>query len=94
MFLFYPKVKNQNKKKKFKTNFNYLFLQNLKKEGNAVTYLYGYGGFDVSLMPSFSSMRCAFAEGFNGIVAVANLRGGYVFILFFLYFLYYSLTMN
>uniref|UniRef100_A0A7S4HME6 Prolyl endopeptidase n=1 Tax=Vannella robusta TaxID=1487602 RepID=A0A7S4HME6_9EUKA len=52
------------------------YPKDVKRDGNAVTYLYGYGGFDISLMPSFSSLRCAFAEGFNAVVAIANLRGG------------------
>lgn len=48
----------------------------LERNGSNPTYLYGYGGFDISLMPSFNPFRCAFMKGFNAIVAVANLRGG------------------
>lgn len=44
--------------------------------GKAVpTLLYGYGGFDVSLTPSFSATRMAWLEA-GGALAVANLRGG------------------
>ncbi len=44
--------------------------------GRAVpTLLYGYGGFDVSLTPSFSSVRMAWLEA-GGAFALANLRGG------------------
>lgn len=44
--------------------------------GKAVpTLLYGYGGFDVSLTPSFSSVRMAWLEA-GGAFALANLRGG------------------
>ena len=44
--------------------------------GRAVpTLLYGYGGFDVSLTPSFSSTRMAWLEA-GGAFAMANLRGG------------------
>ena len=39
------------------------------------TILYGYGGFDISLVPSYSSTRMAWLEG-GGALAVANLRGG------------------
>jgi prolyl oligopeptidase len=44
--------------------------------GRAVpTLLYGYGGFDVSLTPAFSSIRMAWLEA-GGAFALANLRGG------------------
>lgn len=39
------------------------------------TLLYGYGGFDVSLTPSFSAVRMAWLEA-GGAFAMANLRGG------------------
>ncbi|MBN8500996.1 MAG: S9 family peptidase, partial [Sphingomonadales bacterium] len=39
------------------------------------TLLYGYGGFDVSLTPSFSAGRMAWLEA-GGAYVVANLRGG------------------
>ncbi|MDX1675216.1 MAG: prolyl oligopeptidase family serine peptidase, partial [Longimicrobiales bacterium] len=47
----------------------------LEPDGDAPTLLYGYGGFNVSLTPSFSSSRVAFLER-GGIYAQANLRGG------------------
>ncbi len=44
--------------------------------GRAVpTLLYGYGGFDVSQVPSFSAVRMAWLEA-GGAFALANLRGG------------------
>jgi prolyl oligopeptidase len=44
--------------------------------GKAVpTLLYGYGGFDVSQVPSFSTMRMAWLEA-GGAFALANIRGG------------------
>ncbi len=41
----------------------------------APTILYGYGGFGISLTPSFSVARLAWVER-GGVLAVANLRGG------------------
>jgi prolyl oligopeptidase len=39
------------------------------------TYLYGYGGFDISLTPSFSVANLVWME-MGGVYAQANLRGG------------------
>lgn len=47
----------------------------LKLDGSNPTILYGYGGFNVSLQPRFSSTRAAWLE-LGGVYAVANLRGG------------------
>lgn len=44
--------------------------------GEAVpTLLYGYGGFDVSLSPGFSSSRLAWVQA-GGAFVLANIRGG------------------
>lgn len=47
----------------------------LTLDGQNPTYLYGYGGFDISLTPSFSPGQVVWLE-MGGILAVANLRGG------------------
>ena len=44
-------------------------------DGGNPVYLYGYGGFDISLEPGFSAMRVPFLEA-GGIYAQVNLRGG------------------
>jgi prolyl oligopeptidase len=47
----------------------------LAKNGQNPTYLYGYGGFNISLTPSFSVSRILLLEN-GGIFAMPNLRGG------------------
>ena len=47
----------------------------LKLDGNNPCYLYGYGGFQINLTPSFSTTAAMFMEQ-GGIYCVVNLRGG------------------
>jgi prolyl oligopeptidase len=47
----------------------------LKLNGATPTILYGYGGFDISLTPSFSVTVLTWMEA-GGVYAVPNLRGG------------------
>ncbi len=47
----------------------------LKRDGNNPTILYGYGGFKISMTPSFSAPLFSWFED-GGVYAVANLRGG------------------
>ena len=47
----------------------------LARDGKNPAIVYGYGGFNVSLTPSFSTSVIAFIEQ-GGIYAVPNLRGG------------------
>ena len=52
-----------------------VYKKGLERRGDNPVYLYGYGGFNISLMPSFKVSILPFLEA-GGIYAVANLRGG------------------
>lgn len=45
------------------------------RDGSHPTLLYGYGGFDVSITPSFDREALCFIEE-GGVYAIANIRGG------------------
>lgn len=51
------------------------YKKGTKLNGENPTILYGYGGFNVSLTPSFSIANAVWLEN-GGVYAVANLRGG------------------
>jgi prolyl oligopeptidase len=46
-----------------------------RRDGRNLTYLYGYGGFGVSITPTFSVPNLVWLER-GGVLAVPNLRGG------------------
>ena len=49
--------------------------RDVRPNGQTPTVLYGYGGFNVALLPAYSASRMAWIEA-GGIYAQANLRGG------------------
>ncbi len=51
------------------------YKKGIKLDGTNPTMLYGYGGFNISLTPSFSTSNVILLEQ-GGVYAVANLRGG------------------
>ena len=51
------------------------YKKGLKKDRRNPTLLYGYGGFNISLTPTFATTRFLFLDK-GGVLAIANLRGG------------------
>ncbi len=51
------------------------YKKGLKRNGQAPTYLYGYGGFNIAMTPAFSVSNLVWME-LGGVFALPNLRGG------------------
>jgi len=58
-----------------KVPMSVIYKKGTKMNGKNPLMLYGYGGFNISLSPSFSVIRIPFLEN-GGIYVVANIRGG------------------
>ena len=53
----------------------YSYKKSAKLNSNTPVFLYGYGGYNISIRPSFTPKYVAWLE-MGGVLAVANLRGG------------------
>ncbi|XP_037298786.1 prolyl endopeptidase-like [Manduca sexta] len=54
----------------------YVWFQDLPRDGSNPALIYGYGGFNINIQPSFSVTRLVFMQHYNGIIAIPNIRGG------------------
>lgn len=52
-----------------------VYKKGMERNGKNPTWLYGYGGFNISLTPSFAASRMVWLEN-GGVFAQPNLRGG------------------
>ena len=58
-----------------KIPINIIKRKDTKLDGKNPTILYGYGGYGISLSPSFVLSRRVWLDA-GGVYAIANLRGG------------------
>lgn len=52
-----------------------IYRKDLKRNGKVPTLLYGYGGFNIAITPSFSPNRMPLLDN-GGMLVIANIRGG------------------
>ena len=50
--------------------------RDVERDGSNLCFLYGYGGFSISLTPSYSALRLVLLQNYRAVVAIPNLRGG------------------
>ena len=58
-----------------KVPINILYRKGMNRNGRNPVILYAYGGFGISMQPSFSAMARLWLD-YGGVFAVANIRGG------------------
>eukprot|EP01132_Coremiostelium_polycephalum_P011350 gene11350-13897_t len=69
--IFYESPKDKTKIPMFIT-----YKKGLKLDGSAPTWLTAYGGFDYAYTPYYAPSFIYFIDKFDGVFAVANIRGG------------------
>jgi prolyl oligopeptidase len=52
-----------------------IFRKGMRRDGSNPALLYGYGGYGISMSPTFSPLRRLWLD-YGGVYAVANVRGG------------------
>jgi len=72
---FFTELRFFNSKDGTKIPLHVTYKKDIQVKEDTPVLLYGYGGFNISILPSFSKTYLAWMNQ-GGVVAVANLRGG------------------